>query len=159
MHFISSVNHDSVDATWILLKTFVRSNEKDVYTWRDVILLLYWTDSKTSILSVKFSLFLKNSSEVSTGAAYGIHCKKNFSIYFGAIISSVLSKEEIIDSKLAWTFACRLTVVYNYLVLLPQDISERSIVVHKMTLCNFYPCWDTFYCLSVWGRILFLIST
>ena len=100
MHFISSVNHESVDATWILLKTFVRSNEKDVCTWRHVILSLNQADSKTSILSVKFSLFPNNSSEVSTGAAYGIHCKKNFSIYFGAIISSVLSKEEIIDYQL-----------------------------------------------------------
>ena len=101
MHFKSSVTHESVDATWILLKTFVTFSEKDVCTWSHVILLLNQTDSKTSILAVKFSLFLNNSSEVSTGAAYGIQCKKNFSIYFGTIISSVVSKEEIIDNKLS----------------------------------------------------------
>ena len=40
MHFIFSVTHEPVDATWILLKYFVTSNEKDFCTWRHVILLL-----------------------------------------------------------------------------------------------------------------------
>ena len=70
--------------------------------------------------------------------------RKTFLYFLGQLSLLLSQKKRWLTTNYPMIFACRLTVVRNYWVLLSQDVSKRSIVVMRWLFATFTPCWDTF---------------